>query len=262
GLVVALVLVFFAPYAKYIPNPCLAGVILVTAYNLIDKKEIMKVVKVGKFKSDSIAMWVTCFVTILMPNLDYAIYTGIALSIALYLRDTNRVSVKVLIPLEERNSQIIEQEIEFVKEKVDVLIIQLEGNLYFGSASDLEERLDNLVNKSRVFILRMKYVSTVDLTSLNALKVFIRSVRETGGVIIFSGVRPELDSILKNANLYSEIGIENIFMSENEILACSTNDLERARTIINCQITDNADKSAACRLIDAISTFKCANNKL
>lgn len=256
GVVVALVLLFFAPYAKYIPNPCLAGVILVTAYSLVDKDEIKKIVKVGKFNSDSIAMWVTCLATILMPDLDYAIYTGIALSVILYLRDTNKVSVKILIPTKGKGFQIIEQEVKSVKEKVDILIIQLEGNLYFGSASDLEEKLSDLVDRSKVFILRMKYVTNIDLTALNAIKVFIRTVKETGGNLIISGVKSEHELILKNSKLIYDVASENIFMSEDEILASSTNALERAKAILNLKNEDKSEKSAACTLIESVSTFK------
>jgi len=192
GVVVALVLVFFAPYAKYIPLPCLAGLLILTGYGLIDQKEAKKVFKVGKFKSDSIAMTVTFLATILMPDLDQAIYLGIALSIALYLRDTNKVPIKILIPTQGEESQIIEQEVKSVKGKTDILILQLEGNLYFGSAADLEEKLDSLVNKSKVFILRMKYVASIDMTSLGALKVFARTVRDSGGILIISGVSSDL----------------------------------------------------------------------
>ncbi|MDR3584769.1 MAG: SulP family inorganic anion transporter [Desulfosporosinus sp.] len=254
GVFVALVLLFFAPYAKYIPSPCLAGVLIVTGYNLIDQKEIKKVVKSGLFSSDSIAMWVTCILVIVLLNLDYAIYAGIALSVVLYLKDTNKAPVKLLIPSQGKDSQIIEQEIKSVKEKLEVLIIQLEGNLYFGAASDLAEKLDSLVTKSKVFILRMKYVTTIDLTSISALTVFFRNVREVGGVLIISGVTPNLASILKKSNVESDVGIDNIFLSENEIFASTTNALARARAVLNCETVDNAKKSAACTILDSIAT--------
>ncbi|MDR3584576.1 MAG: STAS domain-containing protein, partial [Desulfosporosinus sp.] len=244
----------------YIPSPCLAGVLIVTGYNLIDKKEIKKVVKAGILSSDSIAMWVTAFLVVVLLNLDYAIYAGIALSIVLYLKDTNKAPVKLLIPSQGTESQIIEQEIETIKDKVDVLIIQLEGNLYFGAASDLGEKLESLVNKSRVFILRMKYVTTIDLTSLSALKVFIRNVREAGGILIISGVKSDLDIMLKKSNLDTDIGIENIFMSENEVFASTTNALERARAALNCESDDNAKKSAACTIIDSVSASTNASS--
>ncbi|MDP4128226.1 MAG: SulP family inorganic anion transporter [Bacillota bacterium] len=253
GVAVALVLLFFAPYAKYIPSPCLAGVLIITGYNLIDRKEIKQVVKVGKFKSDSIAMWVTCFATILMPDLDYAIYTGIALSLALHLKDTKKVPLKILIPTQGKESEIIEQEITSVKDKVDILIIQIEGNLYFGSASDLEEKLDSLVNKSKVFILRMKYMASIDLTSLHALKVFIRMVKEAGGNIIISGVKSDFNSMLENSNLASDISNENIFMSENEIFASTNSALMRARDVIGSDTSFVPKKSATSTLSNSDS---------
>ncbi|HEY8908834.1 MAG TPA: SulP family inorganic anion transporter [Desulfosporosinus sp.] len=228
GVIVALVLVFLSPFAKYIPSPCLAGVILVTAYSMIDKKEIRKVSKVGKFKSESIAMWVTCIATVIMPNLDYAIYTGIALSIVLYLRDTNKAPVRILIPSQGVKSQIIETEIDVVKGKVDILIIELEGNLYFGSSGDLENKLDNLVDKARVFVLRMMYVVTIDVTSLNVLRIFIKSVRDSGGILVISGVKSDLSIMLKNSS-DSDISIESeLMLSGNENLAYPFSDLEKA----------------------------------
>ncbi|SPF56450.1 fragment of putative sulfate:proton symporter (anion:anion symporter or antiporter of the sulfate permease SulP family) [Candidatus Desulfosporosinus infrequens] len=257
GVIMALVLLFFAPFAKYIPNACLAGVMFVTAYNLVNTKEIMKVVNLGKFKSDSLAMWVTCFATILLPNLSYAIYLGIGLSIALYLRDTNKVPFKILIPSQGKESQIIETEIESVKGKVDILIIELQGNLYFGSSEDLEENLEALVDKSRIFILRMKHVASIDITSLNALKIFIRSVKESGGSVIVCGVRSNINSILLRANFDQDIGVGNKFMlSENEVLASSSKDLERARAVLKCSIEDNAENSMTCNLLESVSNLK------
>ena len=254
GVIVALVLLFFAPFAQYIPNPCLAGVILVIAYNMVDKKEIAHIVKAGKFKSDSLAMWATCIATILMPHLDVAIYTGIVLSIALYLKDTNKAPMKLLVPSQGKNGQILEKEIRSIKEKQDILIVQLEGNLFFGSAEDLQAKLDDLVDKSKVFILRMKYVATIDLTALGALKVFIRTVKESGGTIIFSGVKSEFNSLLINSHVTSDVGEDNVFMSENEIFASSTNALERARTVLGHEFSDNAVNSKPTTVVELETT--------
>lgn len=245
GVFVAIILVYLAPYAGYIPNVGLAGVLMYTGYGLIDKEEIKKVVRAGMLSSDSISMWVTCVLVIILPSLDYAIYAGIAVSIVLYLKDTNKAPVKLLIPSPGRGSQVIEQEIKSVKGKVDVLIIQLEGNLYFGAAADLAEKLESFISKSRVFILRMKYVTTIDLTSLSALKVFIRNVRESDGILLISGVNSELNLFFKKTNLETDIGIENIFRSEDEVFAATTNDLQKARASLECEIGHKDQKSAA-----------------
>lgn len=229
GVIVAIILVCLAPFAKYIPSSSLAGVLIYTGYGLIDKEDIKKVFRAGLLSSDSISMCVTCILVIILPNIDYAIYIGIALSIVLHLKDTNKAPFKLLIPLPKAESQIIEQEIEWVKEKVDVLIIQLEGNLYFGAAHDLGEKLESLISKSRVFILRMRNVTTIDLTSLSTLKDFNRNVKEAGGITIVSGVNSDLDLFFKKTNFESDIGIENIFKSENEVFASTTDALQKAR---------------------------------
>ncbi|WP_407308230.1 SulP family inorganic anion transporter [Desulfosporosinus sp. SB140] len=260
GVFVAIILLFFAPYAKYIPSPCLAGVLIVTGYGLIDKKEIKKVIKAGILTSDSIAMWVTCVLVIVLLNIDYAIYAGIALSIVLYLKDTNKAPIKFLIPSPGEGDQVVLQEVKAIKDKVDVLVIQLEGNLYFGGATDLGEKLDKILDKSRAFILKMKYVTTIDLTSLSTLKVFIRNVKEAGGILIISGVRQELSSMLENTNVTSDIGADNIFIEENEIFASSTSCLERAREALNGNGKINAKKSAGRTITNYISGLNDASS--
>ena len=177
-VIFSVILLFFSPFAKYIPNASLAGIIMVIAYNMVNRKEMKKVSKTSR--SDSIAMWVTFIATVLMPDLDWAIYMGIAISIILYLKDTNTVPVKLLIPEQDGTSRFYERELSLTDEKVDVLIVELEGNLYFGSASDLEEKLQEVYNKAKIFILRMKSVSTVDITALEALQNFILQVKKSG----------------------------------------------------------------------------------
>jgi sulfate permease, SulP family len=259
GVVIALVLLFFAPYAQYIPNPCLAGVILVTAYNLIDKEEIKKISKLGKFSSDSIAMSVTCLATILMPDLDYAIYSGIVLSIVLYLKDTNKIPIRLFIPTQGKDSNIIRQELFVVDNKSDSLIIQLEGNLYFGSAYDLELKLDSLVDKAQIFIIEMKNVISIDVTSLSALKIFIRSVKRFGGNVIICGARPQINTLLLKSEFHTEIGDKcNFTLSEEEIFMSTSINLKKAR-IDHSFDKDNPENTFAYHLLQSVTNFNGGN---
>lgn len=231
GIFVAVVLVFFGSFAKYIPMPSLAGVIMVIAYNMVNKEEIKKVINVGK--SDAIVMCVTFIATIFMPDLDWAIYTGIIVSIMLYLKDTNKVRIRILIPSEEKKGRFREKEIDTVNNKVNVLIIQMEGNLYFGSAEDLSNKLDTLIDKADIFILRMKRVGTVDITSLGTIKVFIEEVKKSKGIVLVCGVSASLNEALKNSGLTDDIGNENIFLYDDEIFSSSYKALKKAKEIID-----------------------------
>ena len=238
GIFVALTLLLLGGYARYIPMASLAGVIMVIAYGMVNRKEIKKVHTVGR--SDAIVMWATFGGTLLLPDLDTAIYLGVILSIGLYLRDTNKVPVKILLPSGETGVNFEEVEVSTVNEPVDVMIIQIEGSLYFGSAEDLESKLESLRDKSRVFILRMKRVQTIDITSLDALKTFIGRVKAAGGTVFLCGVSAGLNSILINSELAGEIGADHIFLSEGTLLASSRKALEKAREVAR----DNACRMA------------------
>lgn len=253
GIFVAVILVFFAPYAKYIPSPCLAGVLIITGYGLIDWKEIKKIVKAGWLSSDSIAMWVTCILVIVLLNIDYAIYAGIALSIILYLKDTHKAPVKLFVPSEDKESEISLVEIDEVTENLETIIIQLEGNLYFGGASDLGEKLDGLVEKCKVFIFRMKFITTMDLTSIGALRAFIRNVKEAGGMIIISGVNPKLSTLLEKTGVTADVGAENVFLMEKEVFAATTNAFERAKALLKQEQSRPAPKLTTSAATPSIS---------
>jgi SulP family sulfate permease len=230
GAAVAVIVLFFAPYAKYIPKSSLAGVIMVIAYNMVNRKEMKKVAKSDR--SDALVMWITFAATVLMPDLDWAIYMGIIISIVLYLKDTNTVPVKILVPSMENSGHFQEQEISYLKEGTEVVIVQIEGNLYFGSASDLENKLDSLVGKTKVIILRMKTVVTVDVTAMESIRTFIRRVRKAGGTVLVCGIDEGLSGMMIRSGLSEDVGEENIFMSEKEIFGSSNRALERAAQII------------------------------
>lgn len=226
GVFVAISLIFLAPYAQFIPMPCLAGVILVVAYNMVNKKEFKRISTINK--SDGIVMWVTFIATVLMPDLERAIYIGIIISIVLYLKESNQVPVKILVKSKQKDNCINEYDYDYIDEKVDILIIQLSGNLYFGSAYDLENKLGSLIDKAKVIIIRMKNIERIDITCMDVLKTFMLSIKENNGNIILEGVTPGLMKSLINAQIDNIIGGENILLSEDEVFASLNKSLELA----------------------------------
>ncbi|KUO74177.1 MAG: hypothetical protein APF81_04620 [Desulfosporosinus sp. BRH_c37] len=100
-----------------------------------------------------------------------------------------------------------------------------------------------------------KYLVTIDLTSLQALKTFIRFVKEANGSVSISGERQDYSSMLNNPILVPNLEVENIFGSEIKIYASSTIDLERANAALNCEIVDKAEKTAAGTLLESVMNF-------
>ena len=101
GIFVASILLFFGKYAMYIPTSGLAGVIMVIAYGMVDKKEIGKIFRFGK--SDLIALFITFLATVILPEVSWAVGVGVVATIVLHLKNTDSVPVKLLIGNENEN---------------------------------------------------------------------------------------------------------------------------------------------------------------
>jgi SulP family sulfate permease len=229
GLIVLVVLMLFSPYAKYIPNASLAGVIMVVAYSMVDKKAVARVFKSNP--NDGIVLSVTFLTTILAPELEYAIYAGIAISVILFLRDTGTATVRLLVPGEDGLGRFVEynlHDVPRVKDDTPVSVIQLEGKLYFGSAADLEHKLDCAYTDSKVFVLRFNNVTDMDISSIEIVENFISRADREGKKVLFSGVRPEIRKRIEKCNLISHMGPENIFPAEREIFSSSRQTLQAA----------------------------------
>ena len=98
GLFTALTLVALAPYANYIPIGSLAGVLIVIAYSLVQKKRLLMTWRSGS--NSKMVFSVTLASTILFP-LQYAIFVGIIMSLVLLLRATGKPDLTLLVPREQ-----------------------------------------------------------------------------------------------------------------------------------------------------------------
>ncbi|RYD06612.1 hypothetical protein N752_02785 [Desulforamulus aquiferis] len=228
GIIILIVLIFFAPYAKYIPNASLAGVIMVVAYSMVDKKALVKVLKTNF--NDAVVLLVTMFTTIFAPHLEQAIYAGVATSLLLYLKDSGVAGVRTLAPIQATDGRFVEQEIN--GERPSIAIIQLEGSLYFGSASDLEKKLSEAYGESKVYLVRFKGVSVIDITALEVIEAFINRGMADGNRVILSGVTPKIHRMLERMHVIKHIGEENIFTQEDEVFASSGKALEEANSFV------------------------------
>ncbi|HUS88252.1 MAG TPA: sodium-independent anion transporter, partial [Desulfosporosinus sp.] len=105
---------------------------------------------------------------------------------------------------------------------------QLEGNLYFGSSADLEKKLSDSYSDSKVFLIRFKGVSIIDITALEVIEAFINRSLEVDKRVILSGVTPKILKMLNKMHIVDHVGKENIFMEEDEVFSTSRKTLDKA----------------------------------
>ncbi len=229
---VATVFLLFAPLARFVPMAALAAVLFVIAAGLIDWRAFDRMRRTNR--ADAIVCLATFAFTLFIP-LEYAVFVGVALNLALYLRRTSRLHMSEMVRAQGGPFQ--ERPVTDSTGQRSVVFLSLEGDLFFGVADELHDQLIQAAGSGvRVVILRMKRTHMIDATALGVLEQFVGSMRERGGHVILCGVTPEMHDKLQCYGLAQLIGEEHIFETRYGVFASAKAALRRARQLIGHSI--------------------------
>lgn len=235
ALFVATMVLLLGPASSYVPLASLAGVLFLVSWSLIDWPLILRIFRTSR--SDSVVLLITFTASLLLP-LKYAIFAGIFLSIGLYLRKASRLHMAEMVRSQPfAGSPFIERPVHDRLGQKQVMFLQIEGDLFFGLADELQDRLDQLsAGEVRVVILRLKRTHSIDSTVLRVFEDFARRMRERDRFLVLCGVRPELMQPLRSFGLEDVIGRDNIFPAGLGVFTSAKQALQRARILVGSSI--------------------------
>lgn len=229
GLGVLVFLLAFSNLIGYIPKSALAAVVIFSAAGLININ-LIKVTWQSRIQS-RVVMLLTFISTLVLP-LEYAIYLGILSTILIYLGESSRINLSYLV--ETDDGHYIETRIEDIKNQPPpIAIINVEGDLYFAAAEDLQEQiLEILETDVRVLILRFRRTHLLASTGIVVIDQLLRAARIKGVEILFCGIREETYEPLKTAGLVDLIGESHIFTAGDTLFDSTQHALKKARSIL------------------------------
>lgn len=221
-----------ADFARYLPLAALAGVLVVIAVRLIDVAFLRRLARADR--SDAFVLVVT-FLAVLLSRLEFAIFVGIFVSIAFYLRTSSRLHIAEME--QTAGGAFVERAVYDRAGERRVAFLQLEGELFFAIADQLQDRLAAVrAGGVRVIILRLKRCHSIDGTVLDVLDRFAVDTRRSAGHVLLCGVRPEVMKTIQNYGLDRTIGRENIFAAESTLFSGARKALDRARDLLGHSI--------------------------
>jgi sulfate permease, SulP family len=229
SVVVLGVLAFVTPVFNFIPVAALAAHLIRVGFKMINRHQIR--ISCRSTPSDLVVFVVTLG-SCLFLKLDTAIYVGIGVSLALFLRKTSTPTL-VEYAINETGTLA---ELRDPKERPhpEISIIHVEGELFFGAADLFQEQVRSLAENQniRVFILRMKNARHLDASTVMALENLHDYLRETGRHLLISGSNPDVTRVLENSGLLQQIGRENIFPAQENATMATRNALNRAKELL------------------------------
>ncbi len=211
------IMLFFGQFAKLIPMSCLAGILIVVSFNMSEIKSFRAILKGHLF--DKIIL-LTTFVLTVLVDLTVAIEVGIVLSSLLFMKRMSDIA-------EKRIDHIIDTDVidDYTDLPSQLGIYEIGGPLFFASARRYSELIRELGIKREVLILRMRHVSFIDQTGLQALLSTLEILKSQNISIIFSGVNEEVLEKLHISNIGRIVPEENFCDSFQH-------SIEKAKTMI------------------------------
>lgn len=209
AFVLLLILLFLGPLTKHIPMACLAGVLIIVAYNMSEWRTFLSLLK--NPKSD-VAVLLTTFLLTVFFDLTIAIELGLLLAMFLFMRrviETTHISVCTdAVDLSHESDVHIKEEVLVIPRGIEVY--EIDGPFFFGVANKFDECMKQMGDKPKVRILRMRKVPFMDSTGLHNLESFFRLSKKEGIRIVLSGVNAKVHSVLDKSGMADKIGQENI----------------------------------------------------
>ena len=203
GIAVAVVILLAAPLASKLPVAGLAGVLMVVAYDMVQKEDIKRAIRCTR--GDGLVLIVT-FLSTLFLHLEFAVYVGVLLSIGLHLAETAHPRIHSSVP-DLTTGRMVGSARGRICCQMD--IVTVEGAVFFWSVTfvleDLERRLRNHPRMANLLI-RLHQTSILDASGIHTLEILLDEVRERGGGLYFAGVKPKVFQVLKNSGLLREVG--------------------------------------------------------
>jgi SulP family sulfate permease len=220
AVVLLLILLFLGPLTRHIPMACLAGVLVIVAYNMSEWRTFRSLMK--NPKSDVTVLLVTFFLTVIF-DLTVAIEVGILLAMVLLVKRIAETATVSVVKDELNMVNDAERTADNYKLVLPagVEVYEIDGPFFFGIASKFENSMrwagvDS--KRAKIRIIRMRKVPFMDSTGLHNLESLYRLSSKEGTQLVLSGVNDKIRAVLEKSEFSSKIGHENICSNINEAL--------------------------------------------
>jgi len=209
ALTLLTIMVLVGKWATLIPLSCLAGILVVVAYNMSEWRSFVSILKTSR--SDAVILAATFILTVFV-DLTVAIEVGMVLAAFLFMRQMTQISNVDVVTRELNDMSEPDDPKAISKYKVPkgVEVFEINGPFFFGAAYKFKDSMRFIETAPKVLIIRMRYVPVIDATGLHTLELVFKEAERMGTTFIISGIQPEVFKELEKSHLIDKIGKKNI----------------------------------------------------
>ncbi len=235
---VAAAVLLAAPLTAYVPRAAIAGILLITAWRLVDKRDLSYFVRTSRF--DALIVGATAF-TAVAVSVEFCLLVGVVMSFLLYVP---RAGVIQMTEMAVVGPRLIRE-----RDRADpvcnkLAIFSLEGEMFFGAVPDLERHLELMEERvqqgARVIILRVRELRNPDAVCIQHLDHGIQRIKQLGGQVLIAGLQTDFEQCLDRSGAADRIGRDCLFLALQGPPSGLVRAVERAYAILG------QDRCATC----------------
>ncbi|MDH5485093.1 MAG: SulP family inorganic anion transporter [Gammaproteobacteria bacterium] len=205
--------VLVAPYAAYLPNAAMAGILFLVAWGLIDFKEIAHILK--KSHRETVVLGITFFGALFL-ELELAIFAGVILSLLMYLEKVSKPRIITRSPDPRLEKRAFNTD-PGLPECPQLKILRIDGSIFFGSINHVQETFAQIRGASpeqKHLAIVAEGINFVDMQGGDVLATEAKIRRAKGGGMYLMKVKKGLWDALDRYGCLEATGGRNIFQSK------------------------------------------------
>ena len=191
GALALIAFLILGTFIAWVPIPALAAILIVIGLRMFDRTSLSLLQ--SRATVLDFAVIVTVVVAALTVSLIAASGAGVALAIALFIREQIRSSI---VRSKAYGNQMFSRRVRLPQEMAilerrggETAIFELQGSLFFGTADQLYTTLEPEIKMRTYLILDMRRVQSVDLTAVHMLEQIEGMLAERGAYLFSASFR-------------------------------------------------------------------------
>jgi SulP family sulfate permease len=206
ALTLLMIILFAAPLARFIPLSVLAAILFVVSYNMGEWGEIPELLKLSPLE---IGVWLITFALTVFADLTVAVEAGMILAALVYIRKvTNTTTVAQVTDEYLREGQV--HILQHKEIPPYVTIFRIHGPFLFGATDKIDEVIERIPELPSIIVLRLRNMTAIDATGLQALESLADAVHASGRGLILCGAREQPARLMRQSEFEEHVGAGNI----------------------------------------------------
>ena len=207
---VAVTMLVFAPFARFVPRAALAGILIVTAWNMVDRRALSYHLRTTRFDAAIVTATALAAVGI---SIEFCVLVGVFMSFMLTVPRAGQMLITEFTLTGPSLRERLPEDAPCPR----ILVFGLEGEMFFGATAALEAHFATMEERigpdTRVLVLRLKRARNPDAVGLTLLEEFMSRVRARGVHVLLCGVRAEFADKLRRTGMSERLG-ERLFLEQ------------------------------------------------